>query len=138
MAVRRIDHLGIAVESLDEALQAYTAGLGLELAGREEVEEQGVRVAMLPTEAGRIELLEPTRPDSPIARFLATRGPGLHHVALEVEDIHKALEQAQAAGLRLIDATPRRGAGGSLVAFIHPKSLGGVLVEFVEPAGREA
>ncbi len=128
----RFDHLGVAVADLEAALAAYTAGLGLAVHGVEEVPSDGVRVAMLPLADGRIELLEPTSPAGPVGRFLADRGPGLHHVALAVPDLNAALEQARRAGLRLIDETPRPGAGGRRVAFIHPRSLGGVLIELCQ------
>lgn len=130
-----LDHIGIAVTDLEAGLSVYTAGLGLELAEIEEVQEQGVRVAMLPLGEGKIELLEPTSPGSPIARFLEKKGPGIHHLALLVEDVAASLEKARQAGLELIDEIPRRGAGGSLVAFVHPRSTGGVLVEFCQRLG---
>lgn len=127
-----IEHIGIAVASLDEALEAYRDCLGLEVSGRETVEEQGVRVAMLPLGESRIELLEPTRPTSPVARFLSKRGPGIHHLALRVVDLDESLRRLKAAGVRLIDETPRPGAGNSRIAFIHPSSMNGVLLELVE------
>lgn len=129
-----LDHVGIAVADLDEAVRFYTTGLGLRLAGVEEAASDRVRVAVLPVAGARIELLAPTSPESPVARFLAGRGPGLHHIALAVPDVHAALERARSAGLRLIDEAPRRGAGGRLVAFIHPKSAGGVLIELCQSA----
>ncbi len=127
-----IEHIGIAVASLDEALGRYRDCLGLEVSGREEVEEQGVRVAMLPVGESRIELLEPTGPGSPVARFLSKRGPGIHHVALRVDDLEGTLRRLKAAGVRLIDERPRPGAGNSRIAFIHPSSMNGVLLELVE------
>jgi methylmalonyl-CoA/ethylmalonyl-CoA epimerase len=130
----KIDHIGIATQSIDEASAFWREALGLEMCGSEEVAEQGVRVSMLPTGESRIELLEPTGNDSPIARFLEKRGPGIHHIAFRVDDIRAALKQLSASGTRLIDETPRAGAGGCLVAFIHPSATGGVLVELVEHA----
>ena len=127
-----IEHIGIAVRSLDEAIQTYRDCLGLEVSGFDEVAEQGVRVAMLPIGETRIELLEPIREDSPIEKFLSKRGPGIHHVAIRVDDIEKALEKMKAAGAKLIDETPRRGAHNTRIAFIHPNSMNGVLMELVE------
>jgi len=124
-----LDHIGIAVADLGEALAFYRDALGLEVDPPEEVGSQGVRVHFLPAGGAAIELLEPTGDDSPIARFLARRGPGLHHVTLRVDDIAAALTGLQARGVRLIDKAPRPGAHGSLVAFIHPSSAHGVLVE---------
>jgi methylmalonyl-CoA/ethylmalonyl-CoA epimerase len=129
----KIDHLGIAVESLDEALAFYRDALGLEVSGTETVEDQGVHVAMLPVGESRVELLEPVGPDTPVGKFVAKRGPGLHHVCYRVTDIHAALDRLRAAGARLIDEQPRRGAGGHLVAFVHPSATGGVLVELAQP-----
>ncbi|HEX4948900.1 MAG TPA: methylmalonyl-CoA epimerase, partial [Blastocatellia bacterium] len=134
---RKINHLGVAVSSLDEALKFWREGLGLELHEIEVVEDQGVRTAMLPLGESRIELLEPTGDDTPVGKFLAKRGPGIHHVCVEVADITAKLAQLQAQGIRLIDEQPRRGAGGMLVAFIHPASTGGVLVELVEGSKHE-
>ena len=130
--MRRVDHIGIAVLDLEEALLPYVEGLGLQVAHREEVETQGVRVAMLPVGETNIELLEPTSGDSPIAKFIERRGPGIHHIALAVDDIDAALARMREAGVRMIDDEPRPGAGGTRVAFAHPKSMGGVLVELVE------
>ncbi|HWQ31439.1 MAG TPA: methylmalonyl Co-A mutase-associated GTPase MeaB [Blastocatellia bacterium] len=128
----RVEHLGVAVSSIDEALNFWRDGLGLELKEIEVVEDQGVRVAMLPLGESRIELLEATGAETPVGKFLARRGPGLHHVCVEVEDISAKLAQLRARGIRLIDEQPRPGAGGHLVAFIHPASTGGVLVELTE------
>ncbi|MEZ5306477.1 MAG: methylmalonyl-CoA epimerase [Pyrinomonadaceae bacterium] len=128
----RIDHLGIAVESIESAIGFWTKGLGLEHIHSEEVEEQKVRVAMLPIGESRIELLEPTSEDSPIAKFIEKRGGGIHHVAVEVEDIEAAIAGMKNEGLRLIDEEPRVGAEGCLIAFVHPKSTGGVLLELVQ------
>ncbi len=132
----QIEHIGIATENLDEALGFWRDALGLRLVHTEEVAEQGVRVAMLPLGEPRIELLEPTHAGSPVAKFLAKRGPGIHHIAVRVDDIRATLGRLQAQGARLIDETPRVGAEGCLVAFVHPASAGGVLLELVEhPAG---
>lgn len=127
-----LEHIGIATRGLDEALAFWRDALGLEAVATEEVAEQKVRVAMLPVGGTRIELLEATEPDSPIAKFIDKRGPGIHHVAVGVPDIRAALARLKAQGARLIDETPRRGAGNCLVAFIHPSSAGGVLLELVE------
>lgn len=131
----RIEHIGIATRSIEESLSFWRDALGLEVKHTETVEEQGVRVAMLPAGEPRVELLEPTGPDSPVARFLEKRGPGIHHVAVRVADIRAALARLKAEGARLIDEEPRRGAGGCLVAFVHPTSAGGVLLELVEHTG---
>ena len=128
----KIEHIGIATAKLDEALKFWRDALGLDVVHVEEVAEQGVRVAMLPLGEPRIELLEPTHEGSPVAKFLAKRGPGIHHVAVRVEDIGATLAQLKAQGARLIDETPRMGAAGCLVAFVHPASAGGVLLELVE------
>src|SRR2546421_9728092 len=128
----RIEHIGIATERIDEALEFWRDALGLSVVHTEEVAEQGVRVAMLPLGEPRIELLEPTHADSPVAKFLAKRGPGIHHVAVRVDDIRAALQRLKEQGARLIDESPRAGAGGCLVAFVHPTSTGGVLLELVE------
>ncbi len=110
----------------------YVEGLGLEVAHREVVDSQMVEVAMLPVGETNIELLMPTSEDSPIAKFLERKGPGIHHIAMAVDDIEAALERMEAAGVRMIDTEPRPGAGGTRVAFAHPRSMGGVLVELVE------
>ena len=128
----KIDHIGIATKGIDEASAFWRETLGLEIGGTEEVNEQGVRVAMLAVGESRIELLEATHDKSPIAKFLEKRGPGIHHIALRVTDIRAALNKLKANGARLIDETPRIGAGGCLVAFVHPTATGGVLVELVE------
>lgn len=132
MTPARIEHIGIATQSLDDALRFWRDALGLELQHTEVVEEQGVRVAMLPAGEPRIELLEPTGPDTPVGKFLEKRGPGIHHVAVRVPDIRAALARLKSEGARLIDAEPRIGAEGCLVAFVHPQSAGGVLLELVE------
>ena len=125
-----IDHLGIAVRSIEEALRLYEGLLGLHAAA-ETVEQEKVRVAMLPVEGSRIELLEPTEPDSPVGRFLEKRGEGLHHMALKVPNLAAAIERLRAAGARLLNE-PRPGAGGHLYVFIHPASAGGVLLELIQ------
>jgi methylmalonyl-CoA/ethylmalonyl-CoA epimerase len=131
-----IDHLGIAVKSLAQARKFYE-GLGLEVHGEESVEGEKVRVAMLPVGDSRLELLEPTADDSPIAKFLAKRGEGLHHVALHVDDLSGAVEQLKKQGAKLISDEIKVGAGGHLYVFVHPASTGGVLLELVqeEPQG---
>lgn len=135
---RKVEHIGIAVRSIESALKTYEAGLGLSVRHVEEVAQQKTRVAMLPVGESKLELLEGTSPDSPIARFIERRGEGLHHLCLEVEDIERALERMKKAGIRLIDEVPRKGAGGCLVAFIHPNATGGVLIELSQkPAGSE-
>ena len=128
---KKIDHIGIAVNNLDEAMELYKK-LGFEVKEVEEVAEQKVKVAMLPVGESKIELLEATSKDSAIAKFIEKRGEGIHHIAINVEDIEKALENAKNEGLKLIDEKPRVGAGGKKVAFVHPKSTKGVLLEFVE------
>ncbi|HEY4744577.1 MAG TPA: methylmalonyl-CoA epimerase [Desulfuromonadaceae bacterium] len=128
----RINHIGIAVHSLDEALPFYRDNLGMPFGGIEEVVEQKVRVAMLGIGESKIELLEPTAPDSPIARFLEKNGSGIHHVAYEVGDIEAAIARLKADGARMIDEAPRNGAHGTRIAFVHPKSSNGVLTELCE------
>jgi methylmalonyl-CoA/ethylmalonyl-CoA epimerase len=125
----RLDHIGIAVANLDDALAFYRDALGFEIDPAEEVPSQRVRAHFIPLGDSALELLEATSEDSPIATYLSKRGPGLHHVTLEVEDITAALRELGARGVRLIDERPRPGAHGSLVAFIHPASAHGVLVE---------
>ena len=128
----KIDHIGIATRGIEDALAFYRDALGLDVAETEEVADQKVRVAMLPIGESRIELLEATTEDSPIARFLEKRGPGIHHIAVRVDDIRAALADFRQKGARLIDEEPRTGAGGCLVAFVHPSSTGGVLLELVQ------
>jgi methylmalonyl-CoA/ethylmalonyl-CoA epimerase len=128
----KIEHIGIATRALDEALGFWREALGLELEATEVVVEQRVRVAMLSVGESHVELLEPTDADSPVAKFLEKRGPGLHHIAVRVEDIRATLENLKKQGMRLIDETPRTGAGGCLVAFVHPSSAQGVLLELVQ------
>lgn len=126
-----IDHLGIAVRSLDQALEFYTRQLGMSVAMRETVEQEKVRVAMLPAGESHIELLEPSEEGSVIARFLDKRGEGLHHVALRVPDLAAAVERLKSAGAKILNE-PRRGAGGHLYVFVHPVSTGGVLLELIQ------
>jgi methylmalonyl-CoA/ethylmalonyl-CoA epimerase len=128
----KIDHIGIATRSIDETAAFWREALGGVAAHTEVVADQKVRVTMLPIGESRIELLEATSPDSPISRFLAKRGPGIHHIAVEVMDIRAAMDHLKEKGARLIDEAPRTGAGGCLVAFVHPSSSGGVLLELVE------
>lgn len=129
-----IDHVGVAVESIDDALALYQEALGMPLVHRETVTEQGVDAALLDVGDGHIELLQPLGPDTPVGKFLARKGPGLHHVAYRVGDVEATLQALSQAGLRLIDVQPRVGIRGSLVAFVHPASSGGVLTEIVQPA----
>jgi len=128
----KISHLGIATKGIDEALKFWQDALGLENVHTETVEDQKVRVAMLPIGETNIELLEPTSEDSPIAKFLEKRGGGIHHIAVEVENIGESLAKLKAEGARLIDEQPRVGAEGCLVAFVHPSAAGGVLLELVQ------
>ncbi len=127
----KIDHLGIAVRSLEQALRFYRDQLGLDVAMRETVAQEKVNIAMLPVGEPRIELLEPSAPDSLIAKFLDRRGEGLHHVALKVPDLHAYVEKLRGAGARLLNE-PRAGAGGHLYVFVHPSSTGGVLLELIQ------
>jgi methylmalonyl-CoA epimerase len=130
-----IDHIGVAVSSIDETLALYRDALGMPLVHRETVESQGVDAALLDVGDGHIELLQPLGPDTAVGKFLARRGPGLHHVAYRVESVADTLDALRAAGLRLIDEQPRTGIRGSQVAFVHPGSTGGVLTEIVQPSG---
>ena len=134
MVARGIHHLGVAVEDLDEAIETYVRLLGAELEHRGIVEEQGVEAAAVLVGSGRVELLAPTGEDTPVGRFVAKRGPGMHHVAYLVDDVGAALHDLSAAGLELIDETPRRGLFGLEVAFVHPDAVHGVLTEVVSPA----
>ena len=128
----KVDHIGIATRQIDEALGLWRDVLGLKIDSMEEVPAQGVRVAMLPIGESHIELLEPLSQDSPVGKFLEKRGPGIHHIAVRVTDIRASLAQLKEKGTRLIDETPRIGAGGCLVAFVHPSSANGVLLELVQ------
>jgi methylmalonyl-CoA epimerase len=130
----RIDHIGIAVNDLDAAVQLYGGSFDMAEQHRETVEEQGVEAILLEVGEGHIELIRPLSDDTGVAKFIARNGEGMHHVAYQVDDIDAALEQVREAGLRLIDETPRTGIRGSRVAFLHPKSTGGVLTEIVQPA----
>ena len=129
----RIDHIGVAVEDLDEAIALYGERFGMPFQYRETVEEQGVEAVLLGVGDGHVELLRPLGPDTAVGKFLERSGPGLHHVAYGTDDIDSALDAVREAGLRLIDERPRTGMRGSRVAFLHPKSTGGVLTELVEP-----
>jgi methylmalonyl-CoA/ethylmalonyl-CoA epimerase len=130
----RIDHIGVAVEELDEAVALYSERLGMPVQHRETVEEQGVEAVLLGVGENHVELLRPLGPETAVGRFLERNGPGLHHVAYGTDDIDSALDAVREAGLRLIDERPRTGIRNSRVAFVHPKSTGGVLTELVEAA----
>jgi methylmalonyl-CoA/ethylmalonyl-CoA epimerase len=131
----RIDHIGVAVEDLDAALELYAQTFEMTVAHRETVESQGVEAVLLDVGDGHVELLRPLGPDTAVGRFLARKGPGLHHVAYAVDDIDSTLKRLAASGLELIDSEARVGIRESRVAFLHPRSTGGVLTEIVEPAG---
>jgi len=137
MSVNRIDHIGIAVENLEEAMAFYRDVLGLPFLGIEEVPSQKVRVAMFSVGASRIELLEPTSPESPIAAALEKRGPGMHHIAYSVDDAGEAVADMIGMGVRMIDSSPRPGAGGTKIAFVHPAASGKVLTEICEHPAHE-
>ncbi len=130
----RIDHIGVAVEDLDASIALYENTFGMTLVHRETVTEQGVEAVLLDVGENHVELLRPLGPETPVGRFLARSGPGLHHVAYQTTDIAAALDSLRAAGVRLIDSTPRTGIRGSSVAFLHPAATGGVLTEIVQPA----
>ena len=130
----RIDHVGVAVTDLDEAISLYESSYGMALVHRETVEEQGVEAVLLDVGENHVELLRPLGEDTPVGKFLAKKGPGLHHVAYQVADIESTLASLRDAGLRLIDESPRTGIRSSRVAFLHPASTGGVLTEIVQPA----
>ena len=129
-----LDHIGIAVNDLAAALGFYRDALGLDIEGTEDVESQNVRAHFAGVGEARLELLEATAPESPIAKFIERRGPGLHHITLRVEDIHGTLARLKARGVRMIDEQPRPGAEHSLIAFVHPSSTGGVLIELKQSA----
>lgn len=131
MELKRVDHIGIAVKNLEDAVKFYES-LGFKATGYETVEEQKVKVAFLPCGDSELELLESTEPDGPIARFIEKNGPGIQHIAIRVDDIDKALEELKEKGVRLIDQTPRYGAGNARIAFVHPKATGGVLLELTQ------
>jgi methylmalonyl-CoA/ethylmalonyl-CoA epimerase len=135
--VKKIDHIGIAVQSIEKALPFYTDVLNLSLLGIEEVESEKVRVAFLKIGESKLELLEPMSPESPIAVFIEKRGEGLHHIALAVDSIQDRINDIKEKGIRMINETPKQGAGGAMVAFMHPKSTGGVLVEYCEKKGMD-
>lgn len=128
-----VDHIAIAVKSLDDALAFYKTALGLHEIGIEVVAEQGVRVAKLDIGNTHIELLEPLGPETPVGKFLTNKGPGLHHICVKVDDINSELTKLKSQGMQLIDETPKIGAGGAKIAFVHPKSTGGVLLELSQP-----
>jgi methylmalonyl-CoA/ethylmalonyl-CoA epimerase len=130
----RLDHIGVAVQDLDEAVALYRDRFGMREQHRETVEEQGVEAVLLEIGDGHIELIRPLGPDTGVARFIEKNGEGMHHVAYQTDDIDSALAGVRDAGLRLIDEEPRKGIRGSRVAFLHPKSTGGVLTELTEPA----
>ena len=130
----KINHIGIAVKNLENSIPFYRDQLGMEFEGSEEVTEQKVRVAFLKVGESRIELLEPTSPDSPVAKFLEKNGEGIHHMAYQVDNIEVAIAELKEKGVRLIDEQPRHGAHGSLIAFLHPKATGGVLTEICQAA----
>ena len=132
MTLDRIHHVGVAVTDMDESIRLYTSKFGAELVQRTLSDADGLEAAFIRTGEGEVELLRPTRDESPVGKFLARRGPGLHHVAYAVTDIDRALEEARAAGLELIDQKPRVGLHGSRIAFLHPRTMGGVLTELVE------
>jgi len=132
----RIDHIGVATDDLDGALALYEKTLGMPLAHRETVESQGVEAVLLDVGDGHVELLRPLAPNTPVGKYLAKKGPGLHHVAYAVADIDQTLGDLKDAGVELIDSEPRKGIRDSRVAFVHPRSTGGVLTEIVQPGER--
>jgi methylmalonyl-CoA/ethylmalonyl-CoA epimerase len=132
MKIKHIDHIGIAVKSIEQAGKFYTEMLGLKIQDIENVAEQKVNVAFLPITDSEVELLESTEPDGPVAKYIDARGEGVQHIAFRVENIEEALNELKEKGVRVIDQTPRNGAGGARIAFIHPKETNGVLVELCE------
>jgi methylmalonyl-CoA epimerase len=130
----RVDHIGVAVEDLDASLELYERDYGMKLVHRETIAEQGVEAALLDVGENHIELLAATGPDTPVGKFIAKKGPGMHHVAYQVNDIEATLAALKESGLQLIDETPRIGIRNSRVAFLHPKTAGGLLTEIVQPA----
>jgi len=132
MKILRVDHIGIAINNIDEAKQLYHDLLGLDHAGSETVAEQKVTTAFFPVGDTEVELLESTAPDGPVAKFIEKKGEGVHHIAFRVDNVEAALEELKAKGIKLIDEKPRKGAGGAKIAFLHPKSTHGVLVELCE------
>uniref|UniRef100_UPI00338DE6F5 methylmalonyl-CoA epimerase n=1 Tax=uncultured Allobacillus sp. TaxID=1638025 RepID=UPI00338DE6F5 len=131
--MKKINHIGIAVKNIDETLPFYTETLGLTFRGVDEVESEGVKVAFLSIGESNFELLEPLHEESPIAKFIEKRGEGIHHIALEVDDIHARLEQFKSEGIRMIHDQPKQGAHDTQVAFLHPKAANGVLLELCQP-----
>ena len=132
MKVLKIDHLGVAVKSIENGKNFWSDVLGMEFAGAETVEAQKVTTAFFPVGESEVELLESTSDDGPVAKYIAKKGEGIQHVAFRVENIEEALEELKAKGIRLIDETPRKGAGGAKIAFLHPKATAGVLVELCQ------
>ena len=132
MKVTVVDHIGIAVKSIEESLKIWESTLGIKCIGIEEVTDQKVKTAFLPIKDTELELLEPTEDESPIAKFIEKRGEGIHHIALRVENVEEALAELKEKGVRLIDEKPRCGAGGAKIAFVHPKATGGILLELSE------
>jgi methylmalonyl-CoA/ethylmalonyl-CoA epimerase len=130
-----IDHVGIAVDDLEGSVERYRRTLGVEPSHRERVEDQGVEEVLFPAGTSFIQLLGSLGADTPVGRFLATRGPGVHHVAYRVDDVAASLDRLRGQGVRLVDEVPRRGSRDTLIAFVHPKEMGGVLVELVQVAG---
>lgn len=130
--IEKIDHIGIAVRSIEKTSELLSNILGLKVAGEENVEEQKVKVAFLPLGDSELELLESTSPEGPIARFIEKKGEGIQHIAFRVDNIEKALEKLKKGGVRLIDEKPRYGAGGAKIAFLHPKGTNGILIELCE------
>lgn len=137
MAFKKISHVAIAVKNLDEAIKTFSELTGIENFHIETVEEQKVRVAIFKIGESRIELTQPTTPDSPVAKFIEKRGEGIHHIAFEVDDIQEEIDRINEKNFQLIDSTPRYGANNSLIAFIHPKSVNGVLVELTQEEKKE-
>jgi len=133
--LKKINHIGIAVHDIEEAAKFFTEHLGLKMGGIEEVPEQKVKVAFLPVGEVRLELLQPTSPESAVAKFLEKNGPGFHHIAYQVDDVAGAVEGLKAKEVKMVDQTPRRGAHDTLIAFLHPKASGGVLTELVQETG---
>lgn len=130
--IKKIDHIGIAVNSIEKTSELFSKILGLKVAGEELIEEQKVKVAFLPLGDSELELLESTSPDGPIARFIEKKGEGIQHIAFRVDNLEKALEKLKEEGFRLIDEKPRYGAGGAKIAFLHPKNINGILIELSE------
>lgn len=133
--VHKINHIGVAVHNIDEAAKFYIENLGLKIGGVEEVPDQKVKVAFLPIGEVRLELVMPTSPDSPVAKHLEKNGPGIHHIAYQVEDVAAEIKRLKAEGVRLVDETPRTGAHKTRIAFLHPKASGGILTELVQETG---